>query len=252
MRIASLPARAPTAALLVSSCATLAAVTAWVLVAPATRDSCALPGNSGALSPSAQDLLAKHAVACSDLVHERITHEQYLQLVGLAAPPVVPPPMPETEWASTVRAVSSQYTNTSWSAQQVLGPPDVFPSAGDNAKAWASLAADGGDEFIEVGFAHPYPISELAIYETYNPGAVREIELITASGQHIVHTAPPEAMIDGKPSTASHRLSLALDCGEPIIAARITLASGQVPGWNEIDAIGATTCTPGPVLTLTE
>ncbi len=252
MRIASVPFRAPAVALVVSSCATLAAVTAWLLVAPATRDSCALPGNSASLSPAAQDVLAKHAAACSDLVNDRITHEQYLQLIGLASPPVVLPPMPQTEWASTVRAVSSQYTDTSWSAQQVLGPPDVFPSAGDNAKAWASLAADGGDEFIEVGFAQAYPISELAIYETFNPGAVRQIELITASGKHIVHAAPPEALIDGQPPTGSHRLGLTLDCGEPIVAARITLASGQVAGWNEIDAIGATTCAPGAALTLTE
>ena len=251
MRIASLPVRAPTAALVVSSCATLAAVTAWLLVAPATRDSCALPGNSGALSPPAQDLLAKHAVACSDLVHDRITHDQYLQLIGLASPPVSPPPIPETEWASTVRAVSSQYTDTSWSARQVLGPPDVFPSAGDNAKAWASLAADGGDEFIEVGFAHAYPISELAIYETYNPGAVRDIELITASGKHIKRAT--SSVLEGDDKTPlSRRLTVPVDCGEPIVAARITLASGQVAGWNEIDAIGATTCTPGPVVMLTE
>jgi hypothetical protein len=251
MRIASLPFRAPTVALVVSSCATLAAVTAWLLVAPATRDSCALPGNSASLSPSAQDLLAKHAVACSDLINDRITHDQYLQLIGLTSPPVVTPPMPETEWASTVRAVSSQYTDTSWSAQQVLGPPDVFPSAGDNAKAWASLAADGGDEFIEVGFAQAYPISELAIYETFNPGAVRDIELITASGKQIHRATPPDVLIDGKPMP-SRRLAVPVDCGEPIVAARITLASGQVAGWNEIDAIGATTCTPGAALTLTE
>jgi hypothetical protein len=172
--------------------------------------------------------VAQHAMACRDLEAGRITLADYRRLIGADVPPV--PPAPHVQWASAVRAVSSEYSPTSWSAQQVLGPPDAF-TAGDNPKAWASRDADAGTEFIEVGFARPAKLSGLEIYESFNPGATRTIELIGASGHRIVIQP-----------TGSVR-EVAFTCtNEPIVGARITLASSEVPGWNEVDAIGAVSC----------
>jgi hypothetical protein len=143
-----------------------------------------------------------------------------------------------------VRSVSSQYSDASWSAAHVLGPPDVFPANGDQPNAWASREADAGVEYIEVGFAEARRVSGVDLYETYNPGAVTRVEVITADGQSrpvYEGSAAPLA----QPAIRRH---LAFACTDsPIVAVRVTLDSKAVPGWNEIDAIGAEPC-DDPVL----
>lgn len=164
--------------------------------------------------------------ACWDVEQGRISHDQYQQLVGVrtATAPA------RVQWAATVRAFSSQYSVGNWSANQVLGAPNAY-AGGDNPNAWASLTADGGPEFIEVGFAEPQKLSGLQIYESFNPGAVRLVELITASGKHVPF--PVQGPV--------HELHFACT-DEAIIGARVTVASQEVGGWNEIDAIGAVGC----------
>jgi hypothetical protein len=139
-----------------------------------------------------------------------------------------------------VRGVSSQYSATSWSAQAVLGPPDVYPASGDNARAWASLTADGAPEWIEVAFAQPTSISAVDIFETYNPGAIQTVHLITTSGQDIVARSGR----NGLAAAGSQDTKIAVGCTqEPIAAVRVELDSQAVPGWNELDAIGVLPCT---------
>jgi hypothetical protein len=169
--------------------------------------------------------VAQHAMACRDLEGGRITLADYRKLIGLDQPAG-----PKLQWASSVRAVSTEYNPTSWSAQQVLGPPDAF-TPGDNPKAWASREPDAPSEFIEVGFGRPVRLSGLEIYESFNPGATRTVELIGESGHRIVIT----------PGTSVRELTFPCT-DEAIVGARITLASSEVPGWNEIDAIGAVSC----------
>lgn len=165
--------------------------------------------------------------ACWDYEQHRITLDQYHQLIGVTPKAAAPA---RVQWAATVRAFSSQYSVGQWSANQVLGAPNAY-TGGDNPNAWAPLTADGGPEFIEVGFAEPTKLAGLQIYESFNPGAVRLVELITASGKHVPY--PVQGPV--------HELHFQCT-GEDIVAARITLASQEVGGWNEIDAIGAVGC----------
>jgi len=58
------------------------------------------------------------------------------------------------EYASSVIGFSTQYSTSSWSAQQALGPPDVF-NYGDNSRAWAPGPANGTLEYLTLGFATP-------------------------------------------------------------------------------------------------
>ena len=238
MRLSILPLHAPTAALVTSACATLVAIGVWLTAAPATPDACALPSGTAKLAPSAQAELARHEMACRDLEDGRISRDDYRQLLGLVE---LPPAAAPIQWASEVRAVSSEYSPTSWSARQVLGPPDVFPGSGDNPRAWASREADAQSEFIEVGFAHPVAMRELQLFETFNPGAIASIETISVSGARrtIAHQVAP--------ASGAQVTRVPLACGEPIAAVRVTLASGAVAGWNELDAIGGVPCAPaGP------
>jgi hypothetical protein len=141
---------------------------------------------------------------------------------------------PEVEWATSVRDVSSEYSDNGWSARQALGPPDVFPAEGDVPQAWASLTPDAAVEFIEVGYERPMRASGVDIYETFNPGAVTLVQLFSAQQEVVsVATSP----------TSDQPLRARLACTEePIVAVKLTLDSAAVPGWNEIDAIGLVPC----------
>jgi hypothetical protein len=206
---------------------------------------------------------ARHELACQDLEHGRISRDEYRHVIGVirdsatstlvetTTPPITAttPATDAMQWASRVIAVSSEYSSTDWSAQQVLGPPDVYPSYGDNPKAWASSEADAPTEFIEVGFARPTLLRELRVYETLNAGAISAIDVVTVSGKHAVTTtcgagSPNHACSwpTAAPARTAQFMSFPVSCDEPIVSVRVTLASGKVAGWNEIDAIGGVVC----------
>jgi len=210
--------------------------------APAPVDPCALPAGIDLASMNDRDrsFVARHAIACSDYEHGRTNLAEYklaLKAIDLAA--LAPPAPVSPIWATTVRGFSSEYTNTSWAAQRALGAPDVYPAGGDNANAWASRDADAESEFLEVGFDTPHRLRGLDLFETYNPGAVSHVEIITADGAHrTIYDGAPHAM-----NVPSYQRSIAFACtDQKVVAVRVTLASGAVPGWNEIDAVGGTPC----------
>jgi hypothetical protein len=219
-------------------CAFAAVAGCWIAAVSTPTDDCALAGMTQ-LEPHAQAEAVRHVLACRDLEHGRITVADYRKLLGLDAPARAA----AIEWASSVRAVSSEYNDSTWSAQQVLGPPNVYPRSGDLAGAWASKLPDGGEEFVEVGFEHPTRAHAIQIYETFNPGAVRSVEIITASGRHeVVYDNPGVGDIGGQLAPAMIKTIDTQCTSEPVVAVRVTLASGLVPGWNELDAIGIVPC----------
>ncbi len=207
-------------------------------------DPCRIAMDPASLGTHDRALVARRMLACSDVTHGRISASEYRAQIEAIdqewtpAPTIIAAP-PATQWASSIREVSTQYSAQSWAANKVLGAPDVFPAHGDNTNAWASLGADDRDELLEVGFAQPMHASAVEIYETYNPGAVRSITLITTSGAHIhAYQANPMAT-----SATANRLRVDTQCtSEPIAAVRVELGSMAVPGWNEIDAIGLVPC----------
>ena len=156
--------------------------------------------------------------------------------VGPSAIALTPPPAPQ--WASSVRAFSSEYSTSDWSAQQALGAPNVFPRSGDEHGAWASRDADARTEFIELGFAQPQRTSALEIYETFNPGAIRTVELIAEDGTRLA-AGRRELRWNGGAAVSSFGTGCT---AQRIVAARITVESGKVAGWNEVDAVGLLPC----------
>ena len=153
-------------------------------------------------------------------------------------PPPPQPSPPEVLWADSVLGFSTQYTDQSWSAAQALGMPNVYPQHGDIAKAWASLDPDEHPEWLELGYSNPRRVSAIEIYETYNPGAIDSVELITTSGRRI-HVLPQT----GPDTAGARRLVIPFACtNEAVAAVRINVASQLVEGWNEIDAVGLVPC----------
>src|SRR5256885_14305608 len=58
----------------------------------------------------------------------------------------------------------------SWSILQAVGPPDT-PGAGDIVPAWASATTDSQKEWLILDFEKPVIPTQIAVHETYNPGA---------------------------------------------------------------------------------
>ncbi len=146
--------------------------------------------------------------------------------------------LPDSEWASSVLGFSSQYSTDSWSAAQVLGPPDALPGGADSPNAWASTEADSRTEFLEVAFAGRHRMSAIEVVESYNPGAVSRVELILADGSRsVVHDAPAAAA-----QGQQHRRIDFACTDQPVAGVRVTLDPAAVPDWNEIDAIGGRPC----------
>ena len=143
-------------------------------------DPCGLPrGIEIASLPGAEKSFAlRHALACSDLQHGRITADEFRARTAPTEPVYTPetPVAPEPIWATTVRDFSSQWAADNWSARQALGAPDIFPAYSDLPGAWASQAADGGPEHIELGYA-PARVRAVEVLQTLNPGAVTRVEL---------------------------------------------------------------------------
>ncbi|HEV7557904.1 MAG TPA: hypothetical protein VGO00_20700, partial [Kofleriaceae bacterium] len=121
-------------------------------------DPCAVPGiDTRSLSDHDRSIALHHALACSDYEHGRSSLDDFHAQTREAPRPIavaMSNPLP-IQWASAVRAMSTQYSATQWSAQRALGAPDVFPAGGDNGNAWATTDADAANEFLEVGFARP-------------------------------------------------------------------------------------------------
>jgi hypothetical protein len=210
----------------------------------AVGDSCALPGGVpfASLPEADKSAALRHALACVDYEAGRLSLAEFRARTAAPQPavtavaPAQPPPI---MWAASVRAVSSQYRDTDYAASHALGPPDVYPAAGDLPNAWAPLAADGGIEFIEVGFAEARRMNGLEIFETFNPGAITQVELIGVDGRRwTVYQGSPARM-----AVAAYQRKIDFACTSvPVVAVRVTMDTRAVPGWNEIDAIGAHSC----------
>src|SRR5262249_39137837 len=98
------------------------------------------------------------------------------------------------QYASTVIDFSSQYSDTDWSAAQVLGAPDTS-SYGDFASAWAAVEQNGTQEFLTVGFDTPAHATGVVIRETWGNGFVSGVDLIdTDDNVHTVFTGPDPSL----------------------------------------------------------
>ena len=121
----------------------------------------------------------------------------------------------------------------SWSVDQVLGVPDTAGS-GDKSTAWASKTADSQTEWLIVEFPSIEPISSVHIHETFNPGAVFQIDSVDWRG---TETTIWEGVDPTAPTAGSGVSIIALPTPVKTRRIKIHLDSAKFPGWNEIDAV---------------
>ncbi len=121
-----------------------------------------------------------------------------------------------------------------WGPEQVLGKPDT-PGAGDIQTAWASRTQDGQEEWLEVEFAEAVEPASVVIHETYNPGAAFKITAYSDSGMGAELWSGKDPTEIGAARGVSE---IKFDTGFKTKRLRVHFKSAEVPGWNEIDAIG--------------
>lgn len=117
-----------------------------------------------------------------------------------------------------------------WSAARATGPPDCDPRT-DNENAWASAAADMGEQWLEVVYERPLR-DAARIHEVCVAGAVSRVTAVDErGGRHdlwagVDPTTQPGVFEVAFPPT-SYRVR----------ALRITLDTDRRPGWSEIDTV---------------
>ena len=74
----------------------------------------------------------------------------------------------EVQWVSTILEASSELSPREYSAEQIIGKPNVTPGTGDSPNAWMP-SRDDREEYVKVGFETPFRIRQVAIAESMNP-----------------------------------------------------------------------------------
>ena len=133
------------------------------------------------------------------------------------------------------RILELQHPNPRWDTEQVTGPPDT-KGWGDIPTAWASKTPDGQAEWLVLEYDTKVAPRAVIIHETFNPGAVVKVTAFDAM--------QPERVLwqgtDPTPTTAPRGVSRIPVGGQGVQTSRIKvyIDSVNVPGWNEIDAVG--------------
>jgi beta-lactamase regulating signal transducer with metallopeptidase domain len=122
-----------------------------------------------------------------------------------------------------------------WGPEQAIGAPDSSMGE-DTPTAWASLTPDGQEEWLELGYREAVDTVAILVYENCAPGALT---------QAIVHSADQPGLsftwTGADPTKTTHRFGISVvPLRVPMKTKKIKLIidSKNVPGWNEIDAVG--------------
>lgn len=153
----------------------------------------------------------------------------------LVLPPVAADAAALDEVGVFLRQIGAdQFVGRAWGPEQATGPPNT-PRAGDFQTAWASLTQDGQQEWLELSYEDAVVPAQMVIHESYNPGAVTRIFAITEDDEaHVVWEGDDPTGV-GEERGVSR---IKLDTDLKVRRIRVEIDSPQVPGWNEIDAVG--------------
>ena len=135
------------------------------------------------------------------------------------------------QWAIAANA-TSEYSEQ-YGAETATGQPDIPEGAcSDTPGAWASAESTGVDT-LTLDYAVPVIPTQINIVETYNPGQITTVTVVTITGEEsVVYEAEP-AIVDDCPRTLTVDVT---GVSTPVNQMLITV--DQTGGnWNEIDAV---------------
>jgi OOP family OmpA-OmpF porin len=140
------------------------------------------------------------------------------------------------QWASKVIEFSTELTPVQYSAQQILGKPNVLPAGGQNPGAWTPDRPKQ-KEFIKVGFEKPTQIEQIAIAESHNPSALVRILVYDEAGkEYPIHTFNPQSVpLQGR------MLNIFIPrTPYKVAAVKLEFDGAALPDYFSIDAIAIT------------
>ncbi len=141
------------------------------------------------------------------------------------------------QWAGKVVAFSTEYGDKQYSGQQILGIPNVLPAFRESPCAWSPQKKENRlDEFIHVEYKNPMRIKQVAVAESYNPGAISRIFLYDTQGkeyQVFKNDAPKPLPEDGRMFIVTMPLT-----SYQVKEVKVVLNTLGMQGWSHIDAIG--------------
>jgi len=144
-----------------------------------------------------------------------------------------------TAWADVVLEAYTEAASKQYSAEQALGRPDVPTGSGEHPNAWMPARPNKSD-YIKVGFEDPFRIRQIAIAETFNPTAIKEVYVYDLSdNEFLIYEFTP------KPLDLKERmLHIFFELTDfEVSAVKIVMDGSAVPGYNGIDAIGISNST---------
>lgn len=121
-----------------------------------------------------------------------------------------------------------------WGPEQAAGEPDTL-EAGDLATAWASRFQDDQDEWLELTYAQAVIPSAVLVHETYNPGALVRVTARADDGREVTVWTGHDSL---EPNSGRGVAIIPFRTDFKVTRVRLYLDSKNVPGWNEIDAVG--------------
>jgi len=140
----------------------------------------------------------------------------------------------DIQWASKVIEFSSELTPIQYSAEQVLGKPNVLPAAGESPSAWTPDRPNS-KEFIKVGFANPIAIRQIVIAESYSPTTITKVFAYDVAGKEYLINTFSASDIPLKGRLFSIIMS---ETPYKVEAVKIEFDGLIVPEYYSIDAIG--------------
>jgi hypothetical protein len=168
---------------------------------------------------------------------------QSLQVGALVAPTATstfptatPVPAAQTirQWASSATG-TSEYGTDDWSFAQATGRANT-PICDDVGTAWASDDSTGR-AVLQVSFDQPVIPSQINIYQSFNPGAIVEVDVGSSANPNKVLPLPNSADPVGHtecPGVFSLDVS---GVDTPVDFVVIYLDQSLTGNWNEIDAV---------------
>lgn len=159
-------------------------------------------------------------------------------------------------WADKALEASSYYDNgkaydQQFGASQAVGPPNVLPAGRVSPVAWCPARENARqDEWVKVGFSTPLYGNYVTIHESLNPGAITHIYAYNAFGEELLVY---ENLGNQGNGSKSRLLTVEIvNTGFEIAALKLVLSTVDIPGWNQIDAVGLSLQHPNFALEVNE
>jgi hypothetical protein len=133
---------------------------------------------------------------------------------------------------------SSELTKSDGSAMRATGAPDADGCGHQPNAAWAS-ERPGTGATLTVLFRRPVIPKRIVVYETFRPGSIYYIEVLTTAGPLAIYEGSAGSVTQC-PRTMTVDIT---DVNEPVSLVRLILAQ-EAGAWDQIDAVELIGVTP--------